>query len=143
MKTTIEYVCKFCRQKRFFETDIPADCPPLNIEKWRRMLVCNDCADHETDRRSVEAKIYTQAIAWKMAQHGLRNAADKLAPLEQKCRDNLDGLTKTFCRIVCARNHHPNEWEPQMTDFIMKRPDKFRDVLAKFRRGVSPHAAAV
>ncbi len=131
MLTTIEYTCKFCKQNRTFECDIDDNCPPLDMEKWKKALACNFCADYETERRSVERKIRAQAIALSQVRDCVKKA-DRLRELEEKTRDNLNALTKQFCRIVCKRFRRTNEWESMLTDTIMAQPQNWYDPLRRF-----------
>ncbi len=131
MITTIEYTCKFCKQNRTFECDIDDNCPPLDLNKWKKALACNFCADYETERRSVERMIRAQAISIMQVRQGIKKPENR-EQYEVKCRDNLNALTKQYCRIICKRFRRTNEWEPMLTDTIMTQPEKWYDPLGRF-----------
>lgn len=135
MNTRIEYICKFCHRARLFNCDISPDCPPLDLEKWKSLLVCDVCADFERSRRDMEWAVAKQAASLRAVRYGVTNV-DKLAQLEQKVRENLISLTKKYCKIVCDRHGKPFFWEPEIVEFIMNNPTVPYDVLSQFKQTI-------
>lgn len=135
MNTKIEYTCKFCGKHNVLTTDIPADCPPLELEHWKKMLVCDSCADYERSRRDTEELIRKQAIAIMMVRKS-NVKVEKLSEVEQKCRENLVWLTKKLAELVCARNHKPITWEPDVVNSILEHPDRLGNILGHFKRSL-------
>ena len=131
MSTKIEYACKFCGQPRVLTCDIPSDCPPVNLEKWKKMLVCDSCADFERARRDTEENIRRQCMALNVVRVSPVKV-EKMAEVEQKCRTNLVFLTKRLAELICKRNRRPIQWEPEVVEFIMQNPTDPWPVLNRF-----------
>jgi len=140
MNTRIDYICKFCGSKRVLECDTPPDCPPMDLDKWKKMLVCDGCADFERARRDTEDNIRKQCIALVIVRKS-RVKVEKLDEVEQKCRENLVFLTKRLSELICKRNRRPMQWEPEVVEFIMQKPQDPWPVVNRFKRTLMPHSA--
>lgn len=136
MKNRLEYICKFCGSKRVLECDIPSDCPPLAMEKWKQMLVCNQCADYERGRRDTEDLIAKQAFSLKALRMG-NLKEERIKELEERCRRNLTVLTKKYAGLVCRRKNHHLVWEPEIVEQIVDNPDKCLAVLDFYVRNLA------
>lgn len=136
MKTRIEFDCKFCGSHRVLDTFVPDDCPPLALEKWKQMLVCNRCADYERARRDTEDLVAKQAASLT-AIRMCNLKEERLKELEERCRRNLVLLTKKFANLVCGRNRCTLIWEPEIVEQILDDPKECRSVLSHYIRNLS------
>ena len=120
----IDYVkhaatCTRCGKHLVLEQD--PECPPLVIEKWMKIIVCNRCGKYlESYRRLDDAIAYVcnqwSLVMHKQAGHEVRGAL----------RDKLTQLTKELQRLICERWNTTNEWCEDWVDFLIEQPHKSR-----------------
>lgn len=150
MIETIQYTCKFCGADRAFECNIPdAVDARFNLDKIRPILTCDRCADHESERRTLERKIlsvakwvsnWRQELGGKIdrtyTQDRTHELREHLNAIEVRAEEMLTLLTKRFAHCVCVFKKVTPIWESDFVDLIMKSPHNCVKHLHFYRSNV-------
>jgi hypothetical protein len=119
--------CTKCGRGLSLECD--PDCPPIRIELWLKIVVCNRCGEYLEKRRAILDS--TQAICNGISQLiGTKAHGDACA----KSADALTKLTQSFVALLVRRWNTRNDWDLEMVNMITSHPSSAMKSLVAHER---------
>lgn len=99
--------------------EVGAGCPPIRVEAWMRIVVCNRCGKYLERYRQLDDAIAFVCSRWSMAGKN-RDAA------RSQIFAQLEALTLSLVRLFCERWQTTAEWHPEFVDLLLDLPDRSR-----------------
>lgn len=97
------------------------DCPPLRVEMWLKIIVCNRCGAYLEALRKID-----DAIAATCVQLMRPDKAKEPAQMRAFVSGQLERLTRELDRILCKRWVTTSCWSHEFVELLMDKPDKTR-----------------
>jgi hypothetical protein len=131
----IEYVCKLC-QRPGTATLGSDNCEAHWIETFRKMLVCNPCADRRDRFKDAEERIY-RACKLLARIPMTRPSPDDEAKLRRNCRAALMLSTRAYATVMAEyRDLAEIMWHEDFVEQLMERPGHAGSILRQYRDGL-------
>jgi len=102
------------------------------MSEWIGLLTCNECADYESMRRTLERLITDQCVSWfriDWASHHNEIKPDKCEQLRKQLFSNLVTLTKRYTSLICHRYKVVDAWECDFVQILMDNPQQAQKYL--------------
>lgn len=117
----VAYECKFCQKPGVVTLEEPVEF--VAIEKWRKILSCNRCADYMVARRSAIDRVKRACTLIQQIRMTITGA--KAIELESRIRERLDDYTKAIAKIVCNYLNKSLVWDVQFVELLMGKPELY------------------
>jgi len=114
--------CTRCKAPLVLEQD--PECPPLAVEKWLAIIVCNRCGKYLESYRRID-----DAIAYICGQYVLAMRSKSAGEVKAALGEQLTRLTQEFNRILCKRWTTTGAWSYELVEMLLEHPDKTRIAL--------------
>lgn len=109
--------CNQCRRKLLLE--VGAGCPPIRVEAWLKIVVCNRCGEYLEKYRRIDDAIAFVCNRWAMAGRNRDAARAQIA-------GQLEALTRELVRVLTLRYDTTADWSMQFVEVLMECPDRSR-----------------
>ena len=111
--------CTKCKAPLVLKQD--ADCPPLRVQSWISIVVCNRCGKYLERLRSIDDAIAKVANKWAVASGSRDPSAAR-----GECSGQLVKLTQSLMRLLTQRWDTTDNWSLELVDLLLEKPDKTR-----------------
>lgn len=108
--------CTRCKCNVLLNQD--PECPPLAIDKWLKIVVCNRCGKYLEAYRQIE-----ESIAFIAGQMMLAGKSSSFEKVKSDASQKLVSLTQELHRILTKRWNTVGQWSFEIVELILEKPN--------------------
>jgi hypothetical protein len=99
------------------------ECPPLVIEKWLKIIVCNRCGKYLEAYRRID-----DSIAFIAGHVMLACKSASLDKVKSDASQKIVALTQELNRILTKRWNTTGQWSFEIVELMLEKPDMTRRI---------------